>query len=84
MNSIIKSISVIISAINKASVGFKSKIAMLTAASLFSVVLSMLFVFFSKRVIDIATGTFEGDLFYYSVIIVLLLLSQIQIGRAHV
>ena len=77
MKSILKSITRLFNAVFSASQGYQFKLILIGVGGIFIVIISMLFVYFSKNMIDIATGATEGDLFTSSVIIVLLLVMQI-------
>ena len=57
--------------------GFRSKIGLITLISLAEVTFSLAFVWFSKTIIDIATGDREGNLLYYSILLILIVVFQI-------
>ena len=57
--------------------GFRCKIVLITLISLAEVTFSLTFVWFSKSIIDIATGDREGYLLYYSVLLILIVVLQI-------
>ena len=57
--------------------GFRSKIGLITLISLAEVIFSLAFVWFSKTIIDIATGDREGNLLYYSILLILIVVLQI-------
>lgn len=59
------------------SKGFKIDIAIILLIGLVEVALSLLFVWFSKIIIDIAAGVRGGDLLHYSSLLVLLVFFQI-------
>ena len=56
---------------------FKSKIGLITLIGLAEVVFSLAFVWFSKIIIDTATGEREGNLLHYSVLLILIVILQI-------
>lgn len=70
------------SAINGAMSGFRLKLVGMWLLDIITIISSIAFVFYSKRVIDIATSAYEGDLFEYAIILVVLLLFQIS-GQAY-
>lgn len=57
--------------------GYRSKIGLITLIALVEVTFSLAFVWFSKTIIDIATGDREDNLLYYSVILILIVILQI-------
>lgn len=57
--------------------GFKSRIGMILLIGLAEVAFSLAFVWISKAVIDVATGVRAGELLYYSLVLVGLVLLQI-------
>ena len=57
--------------------GFKSKIGLIVLIELAEVLFSLAFVWFSKVVIDIATGERLNNLFYYSILLVSIVVLQI-------
>ena len=57
--------------------GFRSKIGLITLISLAEVTFSLAFVWFSKIIIDIATGDRAGNLLYYSVLLAVIVILQI-------
>lgn len=59
------------------SKGFKSGIGLITFIGLSEVASSLSFVWFSKTIIDVATGEREGNLLQYSIILVTLVVFQI-------
>lgn len=59
------------------SKGFKSGIGLITFIGLSEVAFSLAFVWFSKTIIDVATGEREGNLLQYSIILVTLVVIQI-------
>jgi ATP-binding cassette subfamily B protein len=59
------------------SKGFKSGIGLITFIGLSEVASSLAFVWFSKTIIDVATGEREGNLLQYSIILVTLVVIQI-------
>lgn len=59
------------------SKGFKSGIGLITFIGLSEVASSLAFVWFSKTIIDVATGEREGNLLQYSIILVTLVVFQI-------
>lgn len=60
-----------------ASRGFRSRIVTITLIGLAEVASSLAFVWFSKTIIDIATGNTAGSLLLYSVMLVALVVLQI-------
>lgn len=59
------------------SKGFRSKIGMIILIGLAEVAFTLAFVWFSKMIIDTATGAKPGNLLYYSIVLVALVLLQI-------
>ena len=59
------------------SKGFRSRIVMIILIGLAEVAFTLAFVWFSKIIIDTATGVQQGDLLYYSIIMVVLVTLQI-------
>src|SRR5690554_4725651 len=59
------------------SKGFKSGIGLITFIGLSEVASTLAFVWFSKTIIDVATGEREGNLLQYSIILVTLVVFQI-------
>jgi len=59
------------------SKGFRYRIGLIVLIGLAEVAFSLTFVWFSKVIIDIATGDRGGDLLYYSILLVVLVLLQI-------
>ena len=59
------------------SKGFRSRIVMIVLIGLAEVAFTLAFVWFSKIIIDTATGVQQGDLLYYSIIMVVLVTLQI-------
>lgn len=59
------------------SKGFKSGIGLITFIGLSEVASSLAFVWFSKTIIDVATGEREGNFLQYSIILVTLVVFQI-------
>lgn len=59
------------------SKGFQSKIILILLIGLAEVVFSLAFVWFSKSIIDIATGDKEGSLLHHSIYLVALIILQI-------
>ena len=57
--------------------GFKNSIGIITLIGLAEAFFSLAFVWFSKTIIDIATGDREGNLLYYSVLLILIVVLQI-------
>lgn len=57
--------------------GFKSKIGLIVLIELAEVLFSLAFVWFSKVVIDIATGERLNNLFYYSILLISIVVLQI-------
>lgn len=62
------------------SKGFRSVIGLITFIGLTEVVFSLAFVWFSKTVIDIAIGEKEGNLLYFSILLVSLVILQILLN----
>lgn len=60
-----------------ASKGVRSRIAMILLIGLAEVAFSLAFVWFSKAIIDIATGDREGNLARYAILLVVLIILQI-------
>lgn len=60
-----------------ASKGVRSRIAMILLIGLAEVAFSLAFVWFSKAIIDIATGDREGHLAHYAILLVVLIILQI-------
>jgi len=60
-----------------ASRGFRSRIVTITLIGLAEVASSLAFVWFSKTIIDIATGNIAGSLLLYSIMLVALVVVQI-------
>ncbi|NLA16117.1 MAG: ABC transporter ATP-binding protein [Bacteroidales bacterium] len=60
-----------------ASRGFRARLAAITVIGLIEVALSLAFVWFSKTIIDVATGNIEGSLLFYAVLLVVLVVLQI-------
>lgn len=63
--------------IQQTSSGYRLRILGIVFLKVLDVVLSLAFVWFSKTIIDIATGQQTGDLAFYAIILVLILLFQI-------
>lgn len=59
------------------SKGFRTRIGMIILIGLAEVAFSLAFVWYSKVIIDIATGDRPGHLLYYSIILVVLVILQI-------
>ncbi len=59
------------------SKGFRGRIAAIILIGLAEVAFSLAFVWFSKVIIDIATGQREGELLYYAILLVVLVVLQI-------
>jgi len=59
------------------SKGFRTRIGMIMLIGLAEVTFSLTFVWYSKIIIDIATGNRQGELLYYSIFLVVLVLLQI-------
>ena len=59
--------------------GFKSRIGIILIIGLAEVAFSLAFVWISKAVIDVATGERAGELLYYSLVLVALVLLQILV-----
>lgn len=59
------------------SKGFRSQIGLIVFIELFEVGFSLAFVWYSKIIIDIATGVRSGELLYYSILLVVLMTLQI-------
>src|SRR5690554_3068665 len=59
------------------SKGFRSGIGLISFIGLAEVALSLAFVWFSKTVIDVATGENKGNLLYYSILLVTIVVLQI-------
>ena len=57
--------------------GFKNRIGIITLIGLAEAFFSLAFVWFSKTIIDIATEDREGNLLYYSVLLILIVVLQI-------
>ena len=57
--------------------GFKNSIGIITLIGLAEAFFSLAFVWFSKTIIDIATEDREGNLLYYSVLLILIVVLQI-------
>jgi ATP-binding cassette subfamily B protein len=60
------------------SKGFKREITIILLIGLAEVAFSLLFVWFSKTIIDIATGVNKGEILHYTFLLVLLVIFQIQ------
>ena len=63
--------------LNFTSKGFRSKIALILIIGLAEVTFSLSFVWFSKSIIDIATGVKDGSLLHYSLYLVTIIILQI-------
>ena len=63
--------------IRQTSSGYRLRILAVVFLKVFDVVLSLSFVWFSKTIIDIATDQQRGDLVFYAVVLVVILLFQI-------
>lgn len=59
------------------SKGYRARIGLIITIGLAEVAFSLAFVWFSKIIIDIATGLSSGELFYYSVLLVAIMTLQI-------
>lgn len=59
------------------SKGFRSGIGLITFIGLLEAAFSLVFVWFSKTIIDVATGDKVGNLLYYSILLVTLVIFQI-------
>ena len=59
------------------SKGFRAQIGLIVFIELFEVAFSLAFVWYSKIIIDIATGVRSGELLYYSILLVVLMTLQI-------
>ena len=59
------------------SKGFRSGIGLISFIGLAEVALSLAFVWFSKTIIDVATGENKGNLLYYSILLVTIVVLQI-------
>ena len=59
------------------SKGFRTRIGMIMLIGLAEVAFSLAFVWYSKIIIDTATGERQGELFYYAIILSVLVLLQI-------
>ena len=59
------------------SKGFRSRIGMIILIGLAEVAFTLAFVWYSKIIIDTATGEQQGDLLYYSIILVVMVILQI-------
>ncbi len=59
------------------SKGFRGRIAMIILIGLAEVAFSLAFVWYSKLIIDTATGAREGQLLYYAILLVVLVILQI-------
>ena len=57
--------------------GFKNSIGIITLIGLAEAFFSLAFVWFSKTIIDIATGERLGNLLYYSILLILIVVLQI-------
>lgn len=57
--------------------GFRGRIAMVILIGLAEVAFSLAFVWFSKIIIDTATGDREGELIYFAILLVVLVILQI-------
>lgn len=57
--------------------GYKKNVFYLTLIGIFDVAFSLAFVWFSKTVIDVATGVREGSLYHYGTLLVVLISFQI-------
>jgi ABC-type multidrug transport system fused ATPase/permease subunit len=57
--------------------GFRFRIGMIVWIGLAEILFSLAFVWFSKIIIDIATGERQGDLLFYSILLVVLIILQI-------
>ena len=57
--------------------GFKNRIGIITLIGLAEAFFSLAFVWFSKTIIDIATGERLGNLLYYSILLILIVVLQI-------
>lgn len=59
------------------SQGFRTRIAMIIMIGMAEVTFSLAFVWYSKIIIDTATGEPQGDLLYYAILLVVLVILQI-------
>ena len=59
------------------SKGFRARIGMIMLIGLAEVAFSLVFVWYSKVIIDIATGERQGELLYYSILLAVLVVLQI-------
>ena len=59
------------------SKGFRARIGIIILIGLAEVVFSLAFVWYSKIIIDTATGDREGVLLYYAIVLVVLIILQI-------
>ncbi|NLA62381.1 MAG: ABC transporter ATP-binding protein, partial [Bacteroidales bacterium] len=59
------------------SKGFRARIGVIILIGLAEVAFSLAFVWFSKIIIDTAIGEREGDLLYYAILLVMLVILQI-------
>ncbi|MDD4728103.1 MAG: ABC transporter ATP-binding protein [Dysgonamonadaceae bacterium] len=59
------------------SKGFRTRIGMIMLIGLAEVAFSLAFVWYSKVIIDIATGERQGELLYYSILLAILVVLQI-------
>ncbi len=57
--------------------GYRKQLAVIVAIGVFEVLLSLLFVYFSKEIIDVATGVKEASLSVLAILLVLLIAAQI-------
>ena len=59
------------------SIGYRARIGVIILIGLFEVAFSLAFVWYSKVIIDTATGAQEGSLLYYAILLVVLIALQI-------
>ena len=59
------------------SIGYRARIGVIILIGLFEVAFSLAFVWYSKVIIDTATGAEEGNLLYYAILLVVLIALQI-------
>ena len=59
------------------SIGYRARIGVIILIGLFEVAFSLVFVWYSKVIIDTATGAQEGSLLYYAILLVVLIALQI-------
>lgn len=57
--------------------GFRKHLAVIIFVGVFEVLLSLLFVYYSKEIIDVATGVKAGSLSFYAVLLISVILVQI-------